>query len=275
MSTVSYQGIPGSFSHMTACTLFGAGAQLFGTSQFREIFERVSAGIDDAGVVPLENTLAGSVYENYDLLLHHPLQITAEHYLRVEHHLLALPGKSGDERIRCLSRVFSHQKALEQCQLLFREFSHLECSVHNDTAGAAKLVVDRADSSLAAIASEEAAKLYGLQILRRNVEDDPHNFTRFVVVSRAAVRVVDANKCSIIFSLRHQPGSLVRVLDVLSRRGLNLTKIESRPIAGKLFEYNFYADFEFAAGQAEAALEEISANTQSLQVLGLYRAAHS
>ena len=273
MSTISYQGIPGSFSHIVARKLFGERDELVGTREFREIFERVSSGQDSAGVVPLENTLAGSVYENYDLLLHFALSISAEHYLRVEHHLMALPRRAPDAGLSSLLKVFSHQKALEQCGQLFREFPHLERSVHNDTAGAAKLVADRKDAAPAAIASEEAARLYGLEILRRNVEDNPHNITRFIVVERSCAGVTQPTKCSIIFSLPHQPGSLAGVLAVLARRGLNLSKIESRPIAGRPFEYNFYVDFEFSNGPLAAALEELARATRSLKVLGLYRAA--
>ena len=265
--SVAYRGIPGSFSYLAAQAIFGKEVALSGIDDFEGIFKSVAAGSDEAGVIPLENTLAGSVHENYDLLLQYDLAIHAEYHLRVEHHLVGLQSD-----ISKISKVYSHPKALEQCKIIFNDLPHLERRPFSDTAAAAKQVKTRGDPSLAAIASEEAAKLYGLTIIRRNIEDNRSNFTRFVTIKRKLERAADADKCSLILSLPHAPGSLMRALQVISDEGLNLTKIESRPITGKPFEYHFYIDFEFRGIDLDRAIKNMSTRATIVKNLGIYKA---
>ena len=200
--------------------------------------------------------------------------------MRIEHHLLGLPGESREEAFKSLKKVISHQKALEQCLKIFEAYPDLERAIHSDTAGAAKIVREGKDPAIGAIASREAAALYGLQILRENIEDDPFNFTRFVVVARgdnlmSAEESSRFNKCSLLFCLPHVAGSLASFLARISARGLNLTRIESRPIAGRPFEYNFYVDIEGDEGTLEGEIPALRESTTELRVLGIYRAGEN
>lgn len=277
MTTVAYQGMPGSFSHITSVTLFGKNNVFSGTTSFPEIFSLLSSNKADFGVIPLENSLAGSIHEVYDLIRKNDLHITKEHYLRVRHCLLAYPSETTREqdRLSKIMRVFSHPKALEQCENFFTKNPHIERVIHSDTAGAAKYVSESKDPSIAAIASSQAGELYGLTKLLTGIEDNSENITRFAVIKQKPEEIKDADKCSIIFTLRHIPGSLSRVLSTLASKDLNLTKIESRPIHGKPFEYFFTVDFEFSGASLEyiqEALRIIKLQVAELRVLGLYKA---
>lgn len=276
VQTVAYQGVPASFSHIASLIYAGDDSRFVGTTRFREIFELVVSGKATVGVVPIENSLAGSVHENYDLLAKNQVFVVGEIYLPVQHNLMGIQvlGRSTQERINDLKRVYSHPKALEQCVNFFERNSHIEQNVFSDTAGAAKEVMERKDPSIGAIASRKAADLYGLEIFESNIEDDPNNLTRFVVIAKSPGSVENANKCSLIFKLPHVPRSLLSALTVFEE--CDLTKIESRPIHGQPFNYLFHLDFEYGKlpiGEIEDILKAASEKTVELRVLGRYRAA--
>lgn len=270
MKTIVYQGIAGAFSHITAEMHFGPQHTFVGKQKFKELFEDVVSGAADYAVVPIENTLAGSVYENYDLLEAYDVHVIAEHKTRIEHHLMGLPGAT----IEGLTRVFSHPKALEQCETFFEKHPHIEEVIHHDTAGAAQYVQQTNNMSFAAIASSQAAQLYNLTILKQNIEDNPHNWTRFFIVSKNDESPQDANKVSIMFSVHDKPGSLFRAMKVIADNGLNMSKIQSRPIEGKPFEYFFYVDLEFpdkTLTEVKTTLTNLQMETGFLKTIGFYK----
>lgn len=275
---ILFQGSPGSFSEIAARQVFSADNLFVGTREFREIFQGVSERRADRGIVPLENSLAGSVYENYDLLFRHPVTIVGETYVEVHHHLLGVAGEQGEGRISSLKRVFSHPKAIEQCAPFFESHPAIEKVFSSDTAGAAKKVAELGDPALAAIASREAAAQYGLVVLAEHLESDRHNLTRFIQIAREDERARDsaqkpADKCSIQFLLAHRKGSLAELLGALSQEGANLTKIESRPRPGSSFEYRFFVDFLFGEAGAEPVLSRCRAIVAEMKVLGIYPSA--
>jgi prephenate dehydratase len=233
----------------------------------------VTAGRADYGVLPIENALAGSVHENYDLLGSHDLAIAGEYYLEIEHCLLVKPGR-GKGGLAGIKKVYSHPKALEQCTEFFRQHPDIEASSYSDTATAARLVAESDDDTCAAIAGEQAAQLYGLEVAQRRIADSEHNITRFLVATSTHRKVTDANKCSLIMRLPHREGSLYRALGVLAQHHCNISKIESRPIHGEPFEYMFYIDFEYGAGtQVDEVLADLGHVADEVKVLGIYRAA--
>ncbi len=276
MSLIAHIGKPGSFSHLAARAYYGIDHTYMGCVSFAEVFKLVSMGDAEIGVVPVENSLAGSIYENYDLFNTYPLSICGEQYLKVEHFLLSKKGtSSGDARLKEIKTVYSHPKALEQCKAFFAAHPWMKPTVAADTATAAALIAASDDLSMAAIGSADSAHLYRLAIQARNIEDDKKNYTRFIYVRKDTHKILEANKCSLQFEVAHRPGSLIKTLHVISDHQLNLTKIESRPIHGKPFEYQFYVDFEYTHDQAphiESAIEQIRANCDRLLVLGIYKA---
>lgn len=271
MKKIIYQGAPGSYSHSTGLGYFGNKNSFVGVRHFKDVFEAIKKGSADYGVIPIENTLAGSVYENYDYLFDYDVQIIAEHKLQIHHNLLGFNGGISEK----LKKVYSHPKALEQCALFFENNPQIEEIVAYDTAGAAEMVSESEDKTLGAIASKEAAKLYNLKVLKTNIEDDTNNWTRFLIISKKLGKhdVKDANKASLIFSTSHRPGSLFNAIKSFADHRLNLTKLESRPMPNKPFEYFFYVDFEFDSMHLELVkdtLEELKANTHFLKILGHY-----
>ncbi len=264
---VAFQGVTGSFSSMAASALFGIDTTAIHTHQFREIFERVMDGSANFGIVPIENAVAGSVHENYDLLEEYPCSIIAEIQIPVQLHLMAVPGAASH------SKVYSHPKALEQCSSFLAKHPEIEIVVWSDTAGAAQHVAELASPGLAAIASEEAAKIHNLSIVERSVQNHPKNATRFVAIAREPLRATDATKCSLIISLAHKPGSLFTILRDIAELGLNLTKIESRPILGAPFSYSFHIDIECLPKQSQVlqeATRRISHNAEKLKIMGFF-----
>jgi chorismate mutase/prephenate dehydratase len=275
MKKTAYLGIPGSYSHSAAVEYFGDRAEYVGAKNFRDIFRMVEAGDVDYGLIPVENSLAGSVYDNYDLLYEHEVTVVGEHFLKVELHLLATHSSMPTEkRLKSLKKVVSHYKALEQCDAFLREHPAMKAEAISDTAGSAKFVADQADPLMAAIASETCAQLYGLDILTRDIQDNKHNYTRFLVIAKQPNGLKDTNKCSIIFTVLHKPGSLVSALRQFSDNEVNLIKIESRPIHGKPFEYIFYVDIGWNAALAskiESIIGGFRAETQDSKILGYYQ----
>jgi len=271
---VAFQGEPGAFSEAAAVQLLGADIPTVPRPTFDATFRAISEGVADALLVPVENTLAGSVVRVYDLLLHSPLEICGETILPIEHHLMGLPGAKIDH----LRRVASHPMALAQCERFFEAHPGVKRVPAEDTAGSVREMMDRRDATCGAIAGRRAAAHYGAVVLRENIEDNAENFTRFVLLlppeDAERFRARDAKKMSIAMRLAHKPGALLASLEPFARNGVNLLKIESRPIHGKPFEYQFYVDVESEhLEELQRALQEVRAATSDLRVLGLYRAA--
>jgi chorismate mutase/prephenate dehydratase len=270
---VAYQGVEGSYSHLTAQRRYVGlpeGVLLEGFETFREAAGAVREGASDRALLPIENTTAGSINEVYDLLAEGDLTITAEEVSRIEHCLLGLPGA----RVEDLRLVLSHPQGLLQCQDFLRSTPWVHAEAEFDTAGSARKVRERNDPTVAAIASEPAARVFGLEVLRRGIQSQEGNFTRFVELARDPVRFPPETpaKTSLLLTLGHQPGALAEVLGVFSRRGVNLAKLESRPIPESPFRYRFYLDLVGNAGRdpVRAALAEAGPLAAELRVLGTY-----
>ena len=242
--------------------------------RFEEVFQALEKGATDAAVIPIENTLAGSVHENYDHLLHFDFKIVAETNVRIVHNLIAAPGV----RFRDLRRVYSHPVALNQCLRFFADHPAIEKAPYYDTAGSAKMVMADKPADAGAIASSVAATIYGANILKRSIEDDRENYTRFFLLNRAKRSVlpprqnVKAWKTSLVFTTRNIPGALFRSLSAFALRDLNLNKIESRPLRGKPWEYLFYVDFEGREEDTvvQKALGHLAELADFMRVLGTY-----
>jgi len=228
----------------------------------------------DAAVIPIENSLAGSVSEHYDLLLTHDVKVERETELRIRHNLIALPGVTIDD----IDRVFSHPVALAQCRRFLAAHPMMQALAFYDTAGSVKQLVEQSDRHSAAIASQAAARYYGAHILEADIEDNPENYTRFFQVRRTADAVTDpaANKISLAFSLENRPGSLVAALSELAAIGTNLTKIESRPVHGKPWEYIFYVDCQIRSSEeGERAIQALQPHCAMVKELGRYQEARN
>ena len=265
---IAIQGEAGSFSHEAAMNLV-AGAVIVPCSLSADAFAAVAGGSAEAAVIPIENSLAGSVSEHFDLLLAHNVKVQRETLLRIRHNLIAISGASTGE----IHRVFSHPVALAQCRRFLAGHPQMESFAFYDTAGSVKQLVELRDRHVAAIASEAAAHYYGAQILESGIEDNPENYTRFFLIRRAADAVTDpgANKISLAFSVENRPGSLVAALSGFSSLGTNLTKIESRPVHGKPWEYIFYVDCQIrSAGERRQVLEAIAPHCSMVKELGCY-----
>lgn len=276
MKRIAYQGVKGSFSYMTALKQFGEKNTFIGMQTFKEVFEEVENGKADVAVLPIENSLIGSIYENFDLLNSYAMKIIGENYTKIEHCLLAtkIPFETIEERLKVIKNVLSHPKALEQCSLFFQEHPWMKAVVYMDTAAAAAEVAVCKDPASAAIASESAAEIYGLEILRRGIEDDPRNYTRFATIAKEEISRDRADKCSLLMQLKHAPGALAEVLNLFANREINLTKIESRPLRGSPFKYLFYLDFEFSINTGryiEDLLQVLSDHVLMLKILGFYK----
>ena len=275
---VAFQGELGAFSQQAIRQLLGAQAEPAPYQRFDEVFAALRGKKVSAAVLPIENTLHGSVHENYDLLLRYDFEITAETSVRIVHNLIAPPGVSF-ERVR---KVYSHPVALNQCLDFFRRNKRVERVTYYDTAGSVKMIMKDRPPDGAAIASELAAKIYGGRILRREIEDDRQNFTRFFLLEPAGskprtLRGAAKNpwKTSLVFSTKNIPGALFRALSALALRDLNLVKIESRPLRGKPWEYLFYLDLLGRSNDpvVKKALGHLEELADFLRVLGTYRSA--
>ncbi len=264
---IAYQGEPGAYSEAAALRLCPE-ATLLPCETFDEVFAAVQGGRATHGVVPIENSVGGSIHRNYDLLVEHELPIVGEVQLRVVHSLLALPG-TGEADVR---RIYSHPQGLAQCERFLRSFPHAEAVATYDTAGSAKMIRDQALAGAAAIASARAAEVFGLAVLRENIQDFDDNITRFLVIARAAVPLGPADKTTIVFTLGNEPGSLFKALSVFALRGIDLTKLESRPIRGRPWEYLFYADVASSRQDLRCAraLVHLAEFARSLRTLGEY-----
>ena len=268
---IAIQGEFGSFSHEAATKLVPDG-EIVPCSLSEEVFAALSGGVVDAAVIPIENSLASSVAEHYDLLLTNNVRVERETLLRIRHNLIGISGVETGE----IHRVFSHPVALAQCRKFLAAHPRMEAYAFYDTAGSVKQLMELRDRHVAGIASEAAAHYYGAQILEAGIEDNPENYTRFLLVRRAAEAVMDpeSNKISLAFSLEHKPGSLVKALTELAWIGANMTKIESRPVHGKPWEYIFFVDCQIQKAEDGArAVEALKPHCAMVKELGRYREA--
>ena len=267
---VAFQGERGAYSEQAVHQHFGSSVRALACHSFADIFEAIHQGQAQHGMLPVENSLAGTVVPAYDQLMDHDLRIRAEVILKVEHCLLATPGTT----LASVERAISHPQALAQCERTLRRLN-IEPVSHYDTAGAARDLAAEPRANTAAIASALAAESYGLDILVRNLEDLPFNYTRFFVLGLSDPARKDPSKTSIVFTTGHEPGALHAVLGELAHRELNLTKIESRPRRNRPWHYLFYVDFEGHVDDpgVQTALMGILKRASLLKVLGSYPAA--
>jgi prephenate dehydratase len=251
--------------------LLGSEINTLPCASFRAVFEALAGGLVTHAVIPIENTLHGSVLENYDHLVEYDYPIQGETSLRIAHQLIAMPGV----KLRDVNRVFSHPVALNQCRLFFQENKLLRAEPFYDTAGSVKMLMQEHPMGAAAIASKEAAAIYGGVILKKNIEDDPKNFTRFFLLTKQRPQRSTAGlkwKISVAFGTANTPGSLFRAMACLALRDINLIKIESRPIVGTPWEYLFYVDFlgSLSDDRVKSALANLREVTQFYKLLGNY-----
>lgn len=271
---IAFQGEHGAFSEQAIRQFTGGKARTLPCERFEQVFVALQSGTADAATIPIENTLHGSVHENYDHLLNFDVRIVGETSVRIIHNLIVNPGVT----FRQIRQVYSHPVALNQCLEFFRQYPDLEKVTYYDTAGSVKMITEEKRTDAAAIASSGAAETYGARILRKSIEDDRQNFTRFFLLRRTAdVRPEKPDgreyRVSLVFTVRNTPGSLFRSLAALALRDISLAKIESRPIRGRPWEYLFYLDFvghldDERVGNALTHLGELA---DSIRVLGCYR----
>jgi len=264
---VAFQGEVGAYSEEAAFSFFGSSIHIRPRESLEEVFEVVEEGGVQFGVVPIENSLEGSISRVYDLLLDSTLRVCGEIELRVIHCLIASPGAGLDT----IKRVYSHPQALAQCRSFLK---HLDCELipTYDTAGSVKMIKESGIPDSAAIASARAAEIYGMSVIAQEIEDNPNNFTRFFILSKEDAPPSGNDKTSIVFSAKDRPGALYEPLREFASRNINLTKLESRPTRQKPWQYNFYLDFEGHREDklAREALENLEKTSVFVKVLGSY-----
>jgi prephenate dehydratase len=266
--TLAYQGEPGAYSEAAALQFGGPGAETLPCKAFDDVFEAVAQGRATHGVLPLENSVGGTIHRNYDLLLEHDLPITGEVELDVVHCLQALPGTT----IADVKTVYSHPQALAQCERYLRDLG-VQVEAVYDTAGGAKLIAEQQIAGAAALASRRAADVFGLDVLQEAVQDYEFNVTRFAIVGGEPP--AEANKTTIVFTLASTPGALFKALSVFALRDVNLSKLESRPLRGKPWEYHFYVEVDAPRDDLTCAraLTHLSEYAKWMRVLGSYKGA--
>jgi prephenate dehydratase len=270
---IGFQGALGAFSQEAVVQLLGDDVTVVPHPRFEDVFRALTRGKIDAAVIPIENTLAGSVHENYDHLLHFDVRIVAETNVRIIHNLIAPPGV----KLKDIRKVYSHPVALNQCLRFFARHRRIESTPFYDTAGSVEMIMQQKAPDAGAIASSVAASIYGAHILHRSIEDDRRNFTRFFLLypskrTRLPRREAKAWKTSLVFTTRNIPGALFRALSAFALRDLNMTKIESRPLHGKPWEYLFYLDFldKEDDPKVQNALRHLGELADFMRVLGTY-----
>lgn len=267
---IAIQGVNGAFHEIAARQYFGNDIETINCDQFRDLFLAVENQMADYGIVAIENTIAGSILENYLLLKKSKLKIIGELNLHITQNLMALPGVNIDD----ITEVYSHPIAIMQSKDFLDSYQQIKAINWSDTASAAQKIADEKLTHAAAIASEYAAGLYGLNILASNIQTHKQNYTRFLALSRTANDVPENDKASICFELTHQPGSLVNVLAEFMNNGINLTKIQSLPILGSPFQYTFYVDLEWQErSNFDRAISKVLNLVSNLSVLGEYKGA--
>jgi prephenate dehydratase len=263
------QGELGSFSHEAALKML-ARAAVVPCARSAEVFDQVEEGSVSAAIIPIENSLAGSVAEHFDLLLARDVFIHAEFRLRIRHNLIALPGL----KLTQVRRVFSHPVALDQCREFFRRHSKVQAIPFYDTAGSVRHILTEKLTDAAAIAPRQAARQYSARVLLSGIEDDPQNYTRFLLIKKSRAVARAANKTSIVFAVKNAPGALFRALAVFALRDISLSKVESRPMRGHPWQYVFFVDLLRGDDEpARNALNHLAEVAEFVKVLGVYPAA--
>lgn len=268
---VAFQGERGAYSEAAAVAFFGEDISPLPckSKSFEDIFDAVTSGAAERGIIPVENSLAGSIHRNYDLLLRYDLTIVGETQFRVAHQLMTLPGTSAAD----IQQVYSHPQALAQCEhSLTRHFPHAERISMYDTAGSAKMLRQEQRPHAAVIASQRAAQIYNMDILYPNFEDNPENYTRFLIISREPIQPKGETKTSIVYSMKNEAGALFKSLAAFALRDIDLTKLESRPLQGQRWQYFFYLDFIGNQDDPHCrnALNHLQELTTYFRVLGSY-----
>ena len=269
---VAFQGERGAFSEEAAVKLLGGEVRLVPLPTFEAAFGAIAKGTADYILAPIENSLAGPVHRSFDLLVESPLTIVGEVIIRIEHNLIGPPGG----RLEEVAIVESHPVALAQCEEFFSARPFLKRIATDDTAGSVREIVQAGDRTRAAIASKRAAEIYGGQILREHLEDDPENYTRFLLLAPATEALPEkADKLSLVFRLAHLPGALYHALEPFARRNINLMKIESRPVRGLPWQYRFYLDLQATTRDPKVAgaLAELEKLAVDVRILGSYISA--
>ena len=263
---VAFQGETGAYSEDAVAKLY-PGAEAVPCPTLTVVFQQVEAGAVERAVVPVENSQAGTINETYDLLLRHSLLIVGEAEVEVVHCLLCLPGES----VTTIKRVYSHPQALSQCAEYLQTLG-VEVIPSQDTAGSARMIKEQNLTGCAAIASERAGSVYGLSVVARRIQTNPFNYTRFLAISKESAPFVANSKTSVVFAVKNQPGMLYAALGCFANRGINLTKLESRPSRNQPWQYVFYVDFDGHVDQPACrdALSELLFLTTFLKILGSY-----
>jgi len=271
MTTVAFQGVPGAYSELAAFQHFGKRVKPVAFPEFADVFKAVLSGKTAYGIVPIENSLTGSIHENFDLLLEKKVWICGETKLRVSHSLIAHPKAS----LKSIRHVYSHPQALGQCRTFLRKLKGVEGVPYFDTAGSVKFVAESGRTDIAAVASQSAAKRYGMKVLKAAIESNPHNYTRFLILCKKPRKAKGPRlKTSIVFDLKSRPRALHLALGAFAGPGIQLLKIESRPIPGRPWEYLFYLDFEgdVESAAARLALAHLKELAIHVKILGSYPA---
>ncbi len=268
IQTIAFQGEHGAFSEHAAMSFFKNKITPLPFRSFDDVFKAVQTQSARYGIIPIENSLGGSILQNYDLLQRFNLNIVGEIKLQVRHSLIAHKGTPLND-IRC---IYSHPQALAQCEVFLKKYPHIETVAVYDTAGAAKMIKEEHRLDGAAIANERTASMYGLAILKKGIESDHRNYTRFLILSPKVEPAQGKAKTSIVFAMKDLPGALFKALSVFALRDINLHKIESRPIVGKPWEYLFYIDFEgdMNSPDCKNAIRHLGEITRHLKILGCY-----
>ena len=265
---VAIQGERGSYSEEATRRLLGMKVELRCCERFEDVFQLTANQETKYCLIPIENSLSGSIHKNYDLLLRHHLRIAREINLQINHNLIVKAGTTFEE----INTVFSHPVALDQCDTFFEQFPNLIKRSAYDTSGSVKRIVEENLRDCAAIAGKQAAEFYGGEVVMTDIQDDKENFTRFFLLSSEAEVGKKTDKTSVVFSFRNTPGALFKCISVFALRDIDLTKIESRPIRGRPWEYLFYLDFlgNTKEDNTRKALDHLQELTEFLEVLGCY-----
>jgi prephenate dehydratase len=266
---IAIQGFEGSFHHKAANAFYGENITLVPCNTFAEVFRQCAHDNNaESAVMALENSIAGTILPNYQLLKASNLTVAGEIYLKINQHLLALPG----QEVNDITEVRSHHMAIKQCEEFLRQQPKITVIETEDTALSAKIIKEQALRGVAAIAGEQAAQLYGLSIIRNNIETVHNNYTRFLVLEKQHIPIEGANKASLLFSLQHQPSTLVTLLNIIAAYGFNITKIQSFPIIEEEWKYYFALDIEFSSSsKLDKAIELMAVKTDYLKILGIYK----
>jgi prephenate dehydratase len=264
---IAFQGAPGAYSEVAAQRAW-PGVETVACEHFEDVFATVAAGQISHGLLPIENSTGGSIHRNYDLLLEHDLPIVAETELLVVHHLVALPGT----RLSEIRRVCSHPQALAQCESFLRGLPNIEIVATYDTAGSARAIREQGLTDTAAVASDRAAEIFGLAVLQSAIQDYRDNITRFLLVARDPQPLGTPDKTSLVFALPNSPGALFKALSVFALRDIDLTKLESRPMRGRPWEYLFYVDLGASRSDVRCgrAIVHLAESARFVKTLGSY-----